>query len=170
MSEERSFPRRSRDEPTAPKKKRPEPSAYDRVLYYLGRREHSQSELWTKLRAKQVPDDQIEAAIARAVEHGFQDDGRFVQSLVRTRAGSGFGPRRVAADLRQHRLDGDVVAASLDEEPIEWVARARAQVERKFGAFPRSKEADQKATAMLIRKGFSFDDIKKALRDPEDEA
>lgn len=116
----------------------------------LARREHCRHELEQKL-GRQFPD--ATAAIGPVLdqlEHeGLLSDTRFSVSFLRSRAGRGHGPRRIAAELRQHRLDIPV------DEGIDWLALARDVRSRRFGdALPDDPASCAKQMAFLQRRGF----------------
>src|SRR3546814_6475727 len=91
------------------KRRRPEPSPAQRALGLLVRREHSRKELANKLAARGVAREDAEAAVERMAAEGWQDDARFATSLARMRAGSGYGPIRIRAELGTHGLDEVVI-------------------------------------------------------------
>ena len=85
--------------PAAPgKRRRPELTPAQRALGLLVRREHSRKELTRKLTARGVEADDAQAAVERMTAEGWQDDARFAELLVRSRANNGYGP---AADPRR---------------------------------------------------------------------
>src|SRR5690606_13555026 len=122
-------------EPGAPadegrrRRRRPEPTPAQRALGLLVRREHSRKELATKLASRGVAREDAEAAIERLAAEGWQDDARFAASLARMRAGAGYGPIRIRAELGTHGLDEAVIAqafASLAEAgEDDWRRQAR---------------------------------------------
>ena len=75
------------------------PSAYDKALGMLARREHSRRELRLKLRQKGYEGEEAGAALDRLGEQHYQDDDRFAGMLVRSRVSQGYGPMRVRAEL-----------------------------------------------------------------------
>lgn len=153
-----------------PRKQRPQLSATQRALGLLTRREHSRKELTRKLTARGVDAGEVEAAVARLAGEGWQDDTRFAESLVRNRAGSGYGPRHIRAELGTHGLDGEAIAAAMDTFEGDWQDIARDLVRRRFGdAGPRDLAQRRKAADLLMRRGFDGDSIRAATRfDPHD--
>src|SRR5580765_3027630 len=121
---------------------RPEPSPAQRALGLLVRREHSRKELLQKLTIRGVPVADADAAVARMVSEGWQDDGRFAESLVRSRTMSGHGPRRIRAELETHGLDADQARAALEGMETDWVAQARDLIRRRH---PAALEGDRAA-------------------------
>ncbi|WP_202840241.1 recombination regulator RecX [Luteimonas saliphila] len=153
-----------------PRRKRPQPTATQRALGLLTRREHSRKELTRKLTMRGVDPGEVEAAVERLAGEGWQDDARFAESLVRGRAASGYGPRHVRAELGTHGLDGDAIAAAMGAFEADWTELARDLVRRRFGdAGPRDPVQRRKAAELLMRRGFDGDCIRVATRfDPDD--
>ena len=152
------------------KRRRPEPSPVQRALGLLTRREHSRKELTRKLTDRGVERAEAAAAIEKLCDAGWQDDARFAQSLVRSRANAGYGPIRIRAELGTHGLDREAVAAAMESFDGDWATNARDLIRRRFGQGIATDRARQrKAAAMLVRRGFAADHIRTALRcDPED--
>jgi len=152
------------------RRQRPQPTATQRALGLLTRREHSRRELTRKLTARGVEAGEAEAAVERLAGEGWQDDARFAESLVRSRAGSGYGPLHVRAELGTHGLDRDAIAAAMDAFEGDWTEVARDLVRRRFGeSGPRDLAQRRKAAELLMRRGFDGDRIRAATRfDPDD--
>ena len=146
------------------RKRRPPPTATQRALGLLVRREHSRKELTRKLTARGVESAEAEAAIDKLAEAGWQDDARFAELLVRSRAGSGHGPLHVRAELRMHGLGGEAIAAAMDGFDGDWTAIARELVRRRFDAKSLATLAGQrKAADLLLRRGFAMEQVRAAL-------
>jgi regulatory protein len=144
---------------------RPEPTPTQRALGLLTRREHSRKELARKLTARGVATEDAEAAVERLAGEGWQNDGRFAESLVRGRAGSGYGPIRIRAELATHGLDRDAIAAALDTFEGDWAELAREQVRRRYGtALADDRALQRRAADFLIRRGFDADCVRAACR------
>lgn len=163
MSEEAEGRRRGR-------RPRPEPTPAQRALGLLVRREHSRKELVRKLRGRGVEAEDADAAVARMAGEGWQDDARFAEWLVRSRAATGYGPLHVRAELGTHGLDRDAITAAMDSYEGDWRANARDLVNRRFGdAGPQDLAQRRKAADLLARRGFDADTIRAATRfDPDD--
>jgi len=153
-----------------PGRQRPQPTATQRALGLLTRREHSRRELARKLAARGVEAGEAEAAVGRLADAGWQDDARFAETLVRSRAASGYGPRHVRAELGTHGLAGEAVSAAMATFEGDWAEVARDLVRRRFGeTSPRDPAQRRKAAELLVRRGFDGDSIRAATRfDPDD--
>lgn len=156
--------------PRRPRKPRAQPTATQRALGLLTRREHSRRELKRKLSARGVEEGEAEAAVLRLADAGWQDDARFAEFLVRSRAGTGYGPLHIRAELGTHGLDRDTIAAAMDSFEGDWTEVARDLVRRRFGeAGPQDLAQRRKAAELLMRRGFDGDRIRAATRfDPDD--
>lgn len=144
--------------------RKPPPTATQRALGLLVRREHSRKELGRKLAARGVEADEARAAIDKLAEAGWQDDARFAELLVRSRAASGYGPVHVRAELRTHGLDGEAIAAAMEGFDGDWNAIARDLVRRRFGADGLGALGGQrKAADLLLRRGFAMEQVRAAL-------
>ena len=141
-----------------------------RALGLLVRREHSRKELVRKLEVRGIEADQAAAAVERLAGEGWQDDVRFAQFLVRSRAATGYGPLYIRAELGTHGLSGEAIAAALDGFEGDWTDIARDLVRRRFGpSGPVDLAQRRKAADLLARRGFDGDRIRAATRfDPDD--
>jgi regulatory protein len=151
------------------KRVRPEITPAQRALGLLVRREHSREELTRKLTARGVVADEAEAVVERMVAEGWQDDARFAELLVRSRAGNGYGPVRIRAELGTHGLDPEVIAAAMAAYEGDWAENARDLVRRRFAGKPGDSAIRRKAADFLIRRGFGGDQIRTAVRLDEDD-
>jgi regulatory protein len=161
------------DSPThepKPRRPRPEPTPTQRALGLLVRREHSRRELTRKLTARGVERDDAVAAIDKLEAAGWQDDNRFAELLVRSRAANGYGPIRIRAELNMHGLGREAIAAALESAEVDWDALARDLAGRRFGeGLTDDRDRQRKAADWLMRRGFNGAQVRAATRfDPED--
>lgn len=152
------------------RRRRPELTPSQRALGLLVRREHSRRELTRKLTARGVEDEDARAAVDRMTAEGWQDDARFAEQLVRSRAGNGYGPLRIRAELGTHGLDREAVAAALAAWDGDWDEQARDLVRRRFPGGFDDLATRRKAADFLIRRGFSAEQVRAATRfDPDED-
>lgn len=145
--------------------RRPEPTPVQRALSLLVRREHSRKELTRKLTARGVDREAAQAAVARLAGEGWQDDARFGELLVRSRAGAGYGPRYIQVELETHGLDAAQVAAAMATFEGDWRELAGDLVARRFGPEgPQGLPQQRKAADLLMRRGFDGEAVRAALR------
>lgn len=94
-----------------------------------------------------------------------QDDTRFAASVVRNRAGSGYGPLHIRAELGTHGLDSDAISAAMATFEGDWTENARDLIRRRFGdQGPTGLPQRRKAADLLARRGFDGNSIRSATR------
>ena len=142
-----------------------EPTAYQRALGLLVRREHSRKELSRKLKAKGVESDDLDVALEKLTRQDFQNDERFAGALARTRAAAGQGPVRIRSELATHGLPRDTIEAALEACERDWSISARELVVRRYAGKNLSDPAvRRKAIDFLLRRGFEQKSAFAAVR------
>lgn len=152
-----------------PKRERKPATALQRALGLLTRREHSRKELTRKLVARGVDAAEVEAAVDKLTGAGWQDDCRFAESLVRSRASAGYGPLHIRAELGTHDLPAEVRQAALDGFEGDWTELARDAVHRRFGRIGDDRVRERKAADWLLRRGFPSDIVRAVSRFPAED-
>lgn len=126
---------------------------------WLARRDYSQQELRERLQREGLSAADAAALVAEFADTWWQSDERFAETLVRTRARQGKGPRLVAAEFFQHDLSAADFRRACDSAEVDWYAAAHE-------ALRRSRHEDPvKLRQVLVRKGFSADQIRDVLRE-----
>ncbi|MDZ5601286.1 recombination regulator RecX [Pseudomonas sp. RP23018S] len=137
----------------------------------LARREHGRVELTRKLRQRGAPDELIEPALDRLAQEGLLSEARYLESFIRYRSNSGYGPARIREELGQRGLDRHDVEQALRECGVDWAEKLRDVWQRKFaGMPPEDARARGKHTRFLAYRGYSMEMIGRLLsgRDLED--
>jgi regulatory protein len=95
--------------------------------------------------------------VADLTARGYLDDARFARQWIETRSGRGYGPARLAAELRARGVPVALVRAALAGREAEVeLERAREAARRRFASL-RHVEAARAATRLrdhLLRRGF----------------
>ena len=131
-----------------------------KALALLERRDYGTAELTEKLVEKGAERADAEAAAARMVEYGFINDENYAAMVARHYAARGYGPGRIREELRRRRLGRELWDAALEEAPSDAdAAYALFRAKMRGGS---DKDAVRKASAALIRRGFSWDDVRAA--------
>ena len=132
-----------------------------RAVELLSYRPMSVKELRDKLQQKGEAPENAEAAAAWLQEKGLLDDGRYAGMVVRHYAGKGYGQGRIRQELQRRGIPRDLWEEALEQLPEQ---------EDKITSFLRSRLRDpgdrsqvQKVSAALIRRGFSWEEIRAAL-------
>lgn len=150
--------------PARKRRHRPEPSPTQRALGLLTRREHSRQELARKLMQRGVDAGDAHAAVDTLAAAGWQDDVRFAAFLVRSRAGSGYGPAFIRAELGTHGLDEAAIKAAIEGFEGDWAGNARDLLRRRHpGAMAGDWASQRRATGFLLRRGFAMAHVRAAV-------
>jgi regulatory protein len=150
---------------------KPKPSAYNKALGLLTRREHSRQELRQKLsRSGYEGEETIEALDRLGAQH-YQDDERFAEMLIRSRQSQGYGPMRLRVELRSHGLTDARIRGLLDASEFDWEASAAAQLRRHYGRQGAAEPSERARRAQfLLRRGFAAATVRRVTHADVDEA
>lgn len=154
------------------KYKAAEHRAFEYALYLLERRGFSYRELYDKLMgAKNAQEDAVEAALERLTRIGLLDDARYAQQLARHYVeGKRYGIRRAAFEMKRHGLTQNDVDDALAEydDPERISAMLLELLQKKYARYltdPDDRKSVEKVTAALVRRGFTFQQVRYALED-----
>lgn len=136
----------------------------DRIIRALARREHSRYELKVKMLLKSYDEDLIDGVLEDLEIEGLVSDERFAEAYCYHRSARGFGPARIASELKERQVSLDIIDAHLDESDSQWYEAAAKQREKKFGR-GKIENFSQKAKQMkfLQNRGFNHDQITHAI-------
>ncbi len=134
----------------------------ERALELVSRRPLSRKELRDKLLEKGESEDTAEFCADWLTEHNFLDDARYAAAVVRHYAAKGYGAGRIRAELSRRGIDRELWEEALCAMP---------EADDKLDAFIASRLKDpadraqvQKITNALYRRGYSWEEIRSALR------
>lgn len=141
------------------------PSAYDKALGLLARREHSARELRSKLAQRGLDAEDSAKALSQLQEKNFQSDTRFGDMLVRSRLESGYGERWIVAELRTHGIAEAEAHELIEAAEPDWFELVRRQLRRRYGdKRPKDQAERNKRAAFLLRRGFDASTVKLVTR------
>ncbi len=134
------------------------------ALGLLARREHSLSELATKLVARLGPDAPVNEVLAQLCDAGLQSDERFAESFVRAQRRRGHGPLRILHELGMRGIARELATACVDAGAPEWAEVAREWKRKRHGDAPPATAAErQRIARQLQQRGFDFAQIRQVL-------
>lgn len=125
----------------------------------LALRAHSAHELRLKLRLRNVDTALAEAVIARLQTEGWLDENQFAQAFVRHRVQQGYGPVKVAAELRQRGVTPALITAALATG--DWELALRRALRKRVVA--RTRAALAQASRFLYQRGFEGSRVRAIL-------
>ena len=134
-------------------------AVFERAAAILAARPLSRAELTKRLREKGATEEDAEAAADYMETLGALDDPAYAGMVVRHYTASGYGAARLREELRRRGVPRELWDDALAEAPPaeETIARVIASKARGRGA------ERKKLSAMLLRRGFSWEEVRAAL-------
>lgn len=142
---------------------------YGNALRYAAMRLRSEWELRSYLQRKQASPEAAEIVIGKLRRIGFVDDAAFAQAWVdNRRAVKPSSKRKLQQELKLKRVSDDLIQQVLSD----GVDDERAALQNMIIRMRRqSKYCDDETKLMqyLVRQGFSYDDVKNAVRQGDED-
>ena len=124
----------------------------------LSRREHSILEMRRKLKQKNFTDDEIEVCLEKLINNNLLSEERFTESYINMRKRRGYGPERIAQELRERGVSEDQFAEFLDRNNPDWQTVMHQQYCKKYGNQLVNDYAEKvKRAKHLQLRGFPLD-------------
>ena len=142
---------------------------YNLSLRFLSYRPRSEKEVIDYLRKKKISENVISQIMAKLSEYKFIDDKKFTQFWIEQRTKFKHKPTWVIKlELRQKGINQELieeVLSTIDDTKDADLISAKKLAEKKLD-FYRNLEPSkrrEKVISFLLRKGFSYDIVKKIL-------
>ena len=138
--------------------------ARERAYYLLEYRDHSEGELYQKLR-RHYPDQIAAEAVAKCKEYGLLDDAAYAKKLAEYYLNRKlFSYRRALMEMSKRGLDRELAKESLAAVDADPVEQMHTIIQKRYAKkLEQGREGRQKVFAALARLGFDYEDIKTAL-------
>ena len=154
------------------KQRAAEHRAYEYGLYLLEKRGYSYRELYEKLSAApNAQEDAVLKALEKLTRYGFLNDALYAEQLARHYVeGKKYGLRRAAFEMKHRGLsqtDIDDALAAYDD-PVRISEMLLELLQKKYARYltdPDDRKSTEKVTAALVRRGFTYQQIRYALED-----
>lgn len=133
-----------------------------KALELVSRRMYSAKELREKLISKGIDPEAADKCILWLEENRFIDEQAYAQALARHYSAKGYGAGRLRAELSRRGLERE-----LWDEALESMPDNREKIDRFIAARLKDssdREQINKVSAALYRRGFSWEEIRQALR------
>ena len=139
------------------------------ALKLLNRRDYCSAELAARLVERGAEPGVAESVVAQLVVERFVDDARYAGHYVAWHAERGHGPLRIAHELAELGVAGDLVASAVAARDEAWLARCAKVRRRRFGEEPPDEWKERARQARFLQyRGFSAEQVRAALgRDVE---
>lgn len=139
-------------------------SLNERAMNLLARREHSVSELTTKLLKADFELDDINAVIGKLKSADLQSDERFAENYLRYRSQRGFGSQRIRLELKERGVADEIINDTLKEAGIDWFSIATEVRCKRFGEqCPDDYKDRAKQQRFLQYRGFTHEQITESF-------
>lgn len=143
--------------------------AFNKCADLLSRRSHSVKELREKL-LKTVDERSADLAIEKYIELGYLNDEEFAKGyaehLFNTKNYSRY---QVKQELIKKGIDGQIISNIIDDNETDAAESIIRIINKLYLTKLRAEGGKEKVIAALMRRGFSYSDIKEAFIRIEDE-
>ena len=139
-------------------------------LELLARREHSRLELRQKLIQRGYPAEAVATALDQLAAERLLDERRYAEIYAGSRADKGYGPLRIASELRQRGIPDELADAAIAALGEFWMLKLRELHRKRFKSqIPADTAGRMQQTRMLRQHGFTLDQIRALFEgSPED--
>jgi regulatory protein len=145
---------------------------FNRVMFdalnLVSRRAYSENSLKRKLTQRGYNTDITDKVLVRLKELNYLNDNNYAKNYALYLYKKGKGSFLIKPELERQGLDKDSIKEALDyikeeNEPFEIILKV---LKTKFKNFNnKDKNETKKVIAFFLRRGFTFEDISKAIRD-----
>ncbi|MBQ5824951.1 MAG: regulatory protein RecX [Clostridia bacterium] len=141
---------------------------FNRALNILSRRDHSEKELYNKLR-RADGEEAAADAVARVKSLGYINDERYAHMLAEELiARKGYGLRAVHSELMRRGVDREIAENVTSAITLDESDNIRVLLERKYLRKMSTDKGRKQVFAALLRLGYSYSDIRSAMSEYND--
>ena len=134
----------------------------ERALRIIGARPLSKKALFDRLIEKGETSDNAEECIEWLTNLHYLDDAQYAAMIAQHYAAKGYGIQKVKSELYRHGVPKTLWDEAIEEMP-ETDDKAYDLLCRKLKSDEPDRAEIKKATDMLFRRGFTWDEIKAAV-------
>lgn len=143
--------------------------AVDKCYDLLSRRDHSIKELRQKL-IRTVDEKNTDKAIDKMIDYGYLDDEKYAENLVKyLSTAKNMSSNFIKQEMYKRGISPDIISNVLEDSEIDNVKSVTELILTKYRNKLNAEDGIKKVTASLMRKGFSYYDIRKAFENIENE-
>ena len=134
------------------------------IVRLLSRREHSRYELKLKMRQRSYDSELVDTVLEELEQQLLVSDERFAEAYSYHRRERGFGPLRIASELKERQVSGQLITEYVNSSEQYWFESAAKQRAKKFGPGRLDGFAVKaKQMRFLLQKGYTQEQISFAL-------
>ena len=143
--------------------------AVDKCYDLLSRRDHSVKELKTKL-LRTVDEKNADKAIEKMLELGYLDDEKYARNLVKYLAQTrNISKNHIKQEMFKRGIPNEIINSVMQDYEFDNVSCVVDLILTKYRNKLNNEDGNKKVIASLMRKGFSYSDIKNAFYRIENE-
>lgn len=143
--------------------------AFNKCADLLSRRDHSVKELRDKL-LRTVDEASADKAIDKYIEMGYLDDEKFAKALAEHLYNiKNYSDSHVKQELFKRGISRDIVNEIVDNAENDSVQSVITIINKKYLNKLNVEGGREKVIASMMRKGFTYSDIKSALEEIEND-
>ncbi len=136
--------------------------AREKALEYLSQRQMSRRELKTKLLQKGMDEDTADYCVQWLSERQLIDEESYAAAIVRHYSAKGYGAGRVRQELQRRGIDRELWDQALEQLP-EDTGKLDSFIAARLSD-PEDRVQVRKISAALFRRGYSWEEIRSAMR------
>lgn len=142
--------------------------ARERALNLLKVQDRTEGEMRRRLSQDSYPETIVQETIAFLQEYHFVDDARYVANYLQVH-----GKRKSQAELKLYLqrkgVSREMIREQLEEAEHDSGEAIRALLEKKhYRAGETAPEKEKKIIAYLMRRGFSWEDVRREMKGQDD--
>ncbi len=139
--------------------------ARERAFYLLSYRDHSEQELYQKLR-RNVSEEAAAQTVAKMLELGLLDDERYAGKLADYYLNQKqWSERKSLYEMRRKGISDSVARLALEACEVQPEEQLRRLIDTKYARYLGDQKGNQKVINALLRLGFSYGDVRAAVRE-----
>jgi regulatory protein len=136
-----------------------------KAMDYLARREHGFLELVTKLKEKGFSELLSHETVLKLKEEDLQSDERYAEMIVNVRSARGYGPLRIAYELKIKGIETEIIDDEINKKKSSWEQIGLMVLNKKLkNTKLEDKEQFLKAYKFLQQRGFDHQDAKEIIK------
>ena len=137
--------------------------AKSRALWYLDRMDYTEKKLFEKLVMAGFDKKASAKVLSNLTEFGIVDDRRFAIRYAERLMESNISKRQALGKLYQKGVPYDLAKEVLEDQKVDASEQLAELISKKYANKLLAENGTQKVFAALVRRGFSYSDVKSAL-------
>ncbi len=134
------------------------------ALASLCMREHSVKEITDKLTRKEYQADSIEIVVKECLKDNYLNDQRFAEIFWRSRARKGFGPNKIAMELKRKGISASMIDDTSQQEELDFYQVVKDIYVKKYKGVAIGDLKDKmKRQNYLYQRGFDSELIRTVI-------